>query len=75
MTVVVTAVLIAPATVGYLSLLEGWEPRTATTVGALVAVWLVVAVGRLSRDEVAVGLVTGTVTGALLGLAYHTHAV
>ena len=75
LTAVVAAALIAPATVGYLSLLEGWYPQTAASVAVLISVWLVVAFQRLSRGEFAVGLTTGTVSGTVLGLTYYTHLV
>lgn len=71
LTAVVTVALIAPATIGYLSLLEVWEPYTAGRVAVFVCAWLVVALPRLFREEFAVGLVTGTATGAALGSAYY----
>lgn len=71
LTAVVTMALIAPATVGYLSLLEGWEPYTASEVAIFVCAWLVVTLQRLFREEFAVGLVTGTAMGAAFGWTYY----
>jgi hypothetical protein len=71
LTAAVTVALIAPATAGYLSLLEGWNPRIAGGIGVLIGVWLVVALQSLFREEFAVGLVTGVALGAACGSAYY----